>query len=257
MDLRTLIKSELKAVNNGEYIVSVDVARSESTANNQCSVAVLKIKRNSSGKISVVQLVNLINIPSILNFQAQAQEVMKVKNLYNAKAVIVDGNGLGAGLVDALTLEQVDPSTGDILGCYKTMNTEQESETEDAEEILYELKAQGINHDIIVTFIDYIEGGKLQLLEKRNDVNYDISNTDYFVDKTLPFIQTDQLLEEIANLKLKTLGNGKLSIEQQARKINKDRFSALSYGLWYIKTFEDNYEEDNSANSIADYLFIN
>lgn len=95
MNLRTLKKVELKGKPCEEYVVSVDVARSNKSSNNQCSVAVLKIKRNGVGRVTMVQIVNLINIPSILNFKVQAQEIMKIKNLYNAKAIVVDANGLG------------------------------------------------------------------------------------------------------------------------------------------------------------------
>ena len=95
MELRTLTKAELKDYRNSEYIISVDVARSQNESNNQCSVCVLKIKRNNRGKIVAVQLVNMINISSIMNFKVQAQDIMRIKNRYNAKAVVCDGNGLG------------------------------------------------------------------------------------------------------------------------------------------------------------------
>lgn len=95
MDLRTISKAELKGDPNGEYVVAVDVARSQKTSNNQCSVSILKIVRNRKGQIKNVRQVNIINIPSIQNFKVQAQEVMRIKERYNAKAVVVDGNGLG------------------------------------------------------------------------------------------------------------------------------------------------------------------
>ena len=104
---------------------------------------------------------------------------MKIKNLYNAKAVVVDANGVGVGLVDNLVLEQIDPQTGESLGCWKTMNTDQESELDDAEEVLYVLKAQAINHFIIVNFIDMVESGKLKLLEKRADTSHEMEDQDY------------------------------------------------------------------------------
>lgn len=96
MDLRTLTRAELKKKNrNDEYVISVDVARSQSTSNNQCSVSILKIKRNKNMRIVAIQLVNIVNIPSIMNFKAQAQSIMKIKNEYEAKRVVVDSNGLG------------------------------------------------------------------------------------------------------------------------------------------------------------------
>ena len=74
----------------------MDVARSQNTNNNQSFIAVVKVNRSKDkSRIVSMDLVNLINIPNIMNFTAQACVVKKYKQLYNAKAVVVDGNGLG------------------------------------------------------------------------------------------------------------------------------------------------------------------
>ncbi|WP_160645403.1 LAGLIDADG family homing endonuclease [Chengkuizengella marina] len=239
MDLRTLVKPELKGDGKSEYIVSMDVARSESQNNNQSCIVVFKLKRNKNEKITQIKIVNLINLPNGLNFTAQTVELKRIKNMYNAKAVVVDGNGLGSAIVDEALKETTDPLTGDSLGCWNTINNEREPELEGAEKILYDLHAQGINSDIIINFIDMIESKKLQLLEKRQDSGYDVSDADYFKNNVLPHLQTDFLLEEIANLKMKKLPSGKYTVERVTKKIDKDRYSALAYGLWYIKQFED------------------
>lgn len=257
MDLRTLAKAEFKADRDGEYYLGVDVARSQNTDNNQCSVAVVKVKRNDSGKITAMQLVNIINIPSILNFKVQAQEIMKIRERYRANVVVLDSNGLGIGLQDALILEQVDPNTGDSLGCWKTINTDDESELEDADEVLYSLKSQGINSEIIVNFMDMVDSKKLQLLEKRADNSYDKNSIEDTERDVIPYLETDFLLEEVANLKLKPLNSGKFTVEQQTNRINKDRYSALAYVLWYIQNFESDYGDSDSSVSVTDYLLIN
>ena len=55
--------------------------------------------------------------------------------------------------------------------------------------------------------------------------------------RVLPYIQTDLLFEEIANLKLKHMTNGALSVEKVVKKVDKDRFSALSYLIFYITEY--------------------
>ena len=56
----------------------------------------------------------------------------------------------------------------------------------------------------------------------------------------LPYVMTSRLIDEMNNLKLKTSGAvGQVSVEQISRRINKDRVSALSYGLYRIKYYED------------------
>lgn len=257
MNLRTLSKAELKAKKNGEYYIGVDVARSQSSANNQFSVAVVRVTRNTDQKINNIRLVNIINVPSTLNFKDQAIEVMRIKKVYNAKIVVVDGNGLGAGLIDQLILEQIDPFTSESLGCWRTINTDHESELKTAEEILYSIMAQKNNTEIIVNFMDMVNSGKLKLLEKRADTSKVVEDLDYLKNEVLPFYQTDMLVDELANLKLKTLAGGKLTVEQQTKAVDKDRYSALAYVLWYIKEFEDDYSNTSSSSDIEEFLLIN
>jgi hypothetical protein len=242
MAIRSLKKPDFKGDNKYDFILSMDVARSDKDSNNHSSIAVLKVYRGKNGRITQIRLVNIINLPNGLNFSAQAIELKKIKKQYNAKAVVVDGNGLGSGVIDELLQESFDPDTGDSLGCWGTTNTEQQPELNESEDILFNLHSQGINNDIIVNFIDMIESKKLSLLEKKQNSDYDIGDDDAY-NGIIPHLQTDLLLEEVANLKLKRLPSGKYTVEQVTKKINKDRYSAVAYGLWYIKNFEDNTED--------------
>lgn len=77
-----------------EYYIGIDVARSENTANNQSSAAIIRVKRKSTGRIEKLELVNTINISNTKNFTGQAIEIKRLKNAYRARMVVVDGNGL-------------------------------------------------------------------------------------------------------------------------------------------------------------------
>ena len=145
MNCRSLPYPILQSKNESdEYYLGVDVARSQNTNNNQSFIAVVKVNRSKDkSRIVSMDLVNLINIPNIMNFTAQACVVKKYKQLYNAKAVVVDGNGLGAGLIDELLKESFDPITKMSLGVWDTINDDNEPEIPDiAEKILYNLKAR-------------------------------------------------------------------------------------------------------------------
>jgi ribonucleoside-diphosphate reductase alpha chain len=257
LDLRTLPNSEIMSDGKSEYVLAMDVARSESSNNNQSSIAVYKLKRAKDGRILKAMLVNIINLPNGLNFTAQTVALKKTKLKYgNVRMVVVDGNGLGAAVVDECLKDTIDPNTGDSLGCWATVNTDKEPEVLGAEEILFDLKAQGINSEIIVNFIDFVESKKLQLLEKRTDNNYDINDRDYMEKEVVPYVQTDMLVEEIANLKLKQMGSGKYTVERVTKRIDKDRFSAVAYGAYVIKNLLDEYNPQ-TEHSATDYLLIN
>lgn len=56
----------------------------------------------------------------------------------------------------------------------------------------------------------------------------------------LPYVMTSRLIDELNNLKLKATGvQGQIAVEQISKRINKDRVSALGYGLYRIKYYED------------------
>ena len=252
LDCRVINTPVIKPNNkNEEYYIGVDVARSQKTSNNQSSVVVGRVVRNSNkSKILSVDIVNIINIPNILNFTAQAVRVKQIRKMYNAKMVICDGNGLGAGLIDALLRESIDPDTGESLGCWNTVNDDNMPEFPDAEKVLYNLKAQGLQNEIVTTFIDYVDSMKLKLLE-RVDNDYTEEQWQDSDNLIRPFVETDAFIEEAANLKLKHLANGNVSIEQVVKKINKDRVSALIYMLWYIDKFAKDLSIDEEYESLV------
>jgi ribonucleoside-diphosphate reductase alpha chain len=246
MKLRVLPKPDLKPDKNYTYIISMDVARSSSDANNQSSISVLKFKKGKKGNVINIKLANLYNLPNGLNFSAQTVELKRVANFYNAKIVVVDTNGIGSAIKDEALKSTFDPITGEELGCWDTINTDDEPEEKGSPKILFALTAQGINSDIIVSFIDAIESEKLQLLDKKSNNDYDATDKDNYTSMILPHIQTDFLLEEIANLKLKSTQNGKYTVEQVTKRVNKDRYSSVAMGVWYIKEYEDKFIRDNS-----------
>lgn len=221
-----------------EFYLGVDVARSQKASNNQSSIAAGRVIRNKeSNRIVSIEIPNIMTVSNAMNFSAQACLVKKIKKSFLAKAVIADGNGLGAGLIDELLKESYDPVTGEYLGCWNTMNTDNQPEIKDAEKCLFDMKAQHFQSKVVADFIDAVESGKLKLLEKKQDADFtakDKQNMDLHV---LPYVQTDLLFEEIANLKLKHMTNGALSVEKVVKKVDKDRFSALSYLIFYITEY--------------------
>ena len=99
---------------------------------------------------------------------------------------------------------------------------------------------------MITNFIGIVEGKVLRLLEPF-DVNkaLDIPDTEYMVSEVLPFLRTENFISEVQNLTVETIpGSGRLKIGQVV-KADKDIFSAIEMGAWYIMKFRNNgYEEE-------------
>ena len=94
-ECQTLTKVELSAQRDGEYYVSIDVARSAKDSNNASAVAVLKVRRDSRGKVREIQAPYIAKLPNGLNFKQQAIICKQICYLFNPQALVVDINGLG------------------------------------------------------------------------------------------------------------------------------------------------------------------
>ena len=239
MATRTLEEPILEAQREtDEYYIGVDVARSENTNNNQSAIVVIKALRSPANKrICELQVVNVLGVTNKMNFKNQACMIKKLKNQYRAKMVIVDGNGLGSGLVDQLLLDSYDPITGEYLGCFDTINTDNKPENPNAEKCLFDMKAQGYQTKVVSYFINAVDSGMLKMLIRKQEQDFTDKEREFFDRNVLPFVNTELLFMEIANLKLKVMAGNNLTVEKVVKKIDKDKFSALSYCIFYILEF--------------------
>lgn len=240
-----------------EYVLSADIARSESENNNKTAIAVLKIIRGQTGSIRQVKLVNLIEPPNGLNFEEQAIVIKRLFYKYGGslemeksrvKAIVVDANGVGQSVVEELLKETTDPDTNEELGAFATINTNDRCR-HNAPNIVYSLKAQGINGDVIRTFIDYVESNKLKLMRQFDDYKDNIPKDVNRIELEQVCLNTQFLIDEVANLKLKKTSTS-ITVETLVKRIDKDRYSATAYGLYYIDVFLNQEEEEDNNEDI-------
>ena len=244
-ECQTLTKVELSAQRDGEYYVSIDVARSAKDSNNASAIAVLKVRRDSRGKVREIQAPYIAKLPNGLNFKQQAIICKQICYLFKPQALEVDINGLGKGLMDYLLDENI-MDNGTVLEPYDMLNTDYRSDFRNAKRIVYGIEAQSNNTEMITNFINVVETKTLRLLEPF-DVNkaLDIPDNDYLASEILPSLRTENFISEVQNLTVEQIpGSGKLKIGQLVRA-DKDIFSAVEMGSWYIMKFKNNgYEEE-------------
>jgi ribonucleoside-diphosphate reductase alpha chain len=243
-----------------EYVLGVDVARSASDSNNKTAIVVGKIIRNTQGIIRQIQIVNIISPPNGLNFKEQSIIVKRIFYEYGGsleisksrvKAVVVDANNIGQGLVDRLLEDVTDPDTNEELGCWATINTDQKPSVTNSPPIVYCLKSQGINGDIIRIFLDYVESNKLKLLKSFDDIKDDLPKDLDSLKHEIACAQTQLFIDEVSNLRLKKTDRA-ITVEQVVRRVDKDRYSATAYMLYYISLFLEHEETENDE----DYMFF-
>lgn len=244
------------------YVLGVDVGRFECTT----EVCVFKVTPQPQGS-SLKSLVNLYTFDAE-HFEEQAINIKRLFYKYKARTVAIDGNGVGAGLVDYMVKAQVDPDTGDTYPDFGVINDEdgkyKKYRTLDTEyDALYIIKANApINTEAYVYAKTQMSSGKVKFLIDESTAKAKLMSTkvgqnmdaDKRNDFLRPFILTTILREQMLNLVEENEGVN-IILKQSSRSIKKDKFSAFIYGLYYIKQEDERLKKRKRFN-VEDFLFF-
>lgn len=245
------------------YVLSVDVGRKG------CSsvVSIFKVTPQPQG----TALKTLVNIYSFDedHFEDQAINIKKLFYKYKAKTVVIDGNGLGIGLLDYMVKPQTDPDTGEVLVDFGIENDEdnfyKKFKTVDTQlDAIYIIKANApINTEAHSNAQSQLSSGKVKVLIDERTAKAKLMNTkvgqnmnsDERANYLKPFTLTSILKEEMMNLKEENEGVN-IILKQINRGIKKDKFSSFEYGLYYIKLCEERKKKKKRFN-VKDFMLMN
>lgn len=247
---RVLLQPEyeytLKANKQAYYVIAVDVGRRGCTS----EAIVIKVTPTAQG-VSTKSIVNIQSWDEE-HFENQAINIKRLYYKYKARRVVIDANGLGIGLVDFMVKSQVDPDTGDTLPDFGVENDEEnfykQFRTDKTEEgAMFLVKANAALNTEAHTYVQtQLSSGKLKFLIDEQQAKNKLMDTKVGKEMTpekravylQPFTLTTVLREQMLNLVEENEGIN-IILKQASRKIKKDKFSALEYGLYYIKQEED------------------
>ena len=245
------------------YVVSVDVGRRGCD-----SVAcVLKVTPQAVGE-AYKSLVNIFTFNDE-HFEDQALKIKKLHYKYKARRTVIDGNGLGIGLLDYMVKPQVDPITGDTYPPFGVYNDEvgeyKRFRTPDTElEAIYIIKANApLNTEAHSNMQTQLNSGKLRFLIEKRAAEAKLLETkvgqnmspEQRAERLMPFQLTDILKDELLNLREENEGVN-IILKQANKRVKKDKFSSLEYGLYYIKQEESRTRKKKRFNA-ADWCFMN
>ena len=251
-----------RSSNQAFYVLSVDVGRKGC----QTVVCVFKVTPQTQG----TSIKNLVNIYTSENehFEDQAIFIKKIFYKFKARRVVIDGNGLGIGLMDYMVKAQRD-SSGDPYPPFGVYNDEEgfykKYRTDDTEdEAIYVIKANApINTEAYSTVQSQIEAGKIKFLVEERIAKNKLLGTKLGQNMTpeqrdeylQPYVLTSILKDEMLNLREENEGIN-IILKQANKSVKKDKFSALCYGLYYIRQEEDNKKRKKKFNA-KDWKFFN
>ena len=249
------------------YILSVDVGRKGCDT----VVCVFKVTPQPQGS-SIKSLVNIYTLQDA-HFEDQAIALKKLYYKYGARRIVIDANGLGIGLIDFLVKPQYNPDTLEVMPDfgvyggtqedavleykkYRTNSTEQDA--------LYLLKASApINTEAHTVARSNLSSGKVKFLIDERIAKQKLLNTkigqnmkpEERTNYLKPFTLTSILKEEMLNLREENEGIN-IILKRVNRGIQKDKFSAFEYGLYYIKQEEESKKKRKKFNA-KEWCFMN
>lgn len=244
------------------YVLSVDVGR----IGCQSAVMVFKVTPQVKG-LAIKTLVNLYTFDEE-HFQAQALKIKRLYYKYNPRAIVIDGNGLGVGLIDCMVVQTVDDDTRETYPPFGIINDPdglyKKFITDDTErEVVYIIKANAeINTEAHTNVLSQISSGKVKFLidERAAKAKFlatkigAAASSEQRANYLKPFTLTSILREEMLNLKEQREGKY-LTLDPVNKKIKKDKFSAFEYGLYYIKILEESGKKKKRGR-ISDFMFF-
>lgn len=254
-----------KASKTAYYVLGVDVGRRGCTS----EVTVIKVTPQPQGA-ALKSVVNFYSY-SAEHFGQQAIYLKKLYYKYKARALVIDANGLGVGLVDFMVIGQEDPETGDYLppfgvdgGTYENAGQEyKQFKTDDMEkDAMFLIKANApINTEAHSYVQTQLGSSKVRFLIEERDAKIKLMETkvgqnmtpEERIDKLMPFQLTDNLKDQMANLVEDNQGVN-IILKQNNKSIPKDRFSSFEYAMYYIKQEEERKKKRKKFN-ISDLLF--
>lgn len=271
---RSLLKCERKATYspqnpNAWYLLAADIGRySANTA-----IMVIKVLPGAQRFKKNVVYTEVINGANYIT--EQAPRLKKLIQIYQPREVVIDGNGPGIGLLDAMVLPSYDKNTGEQFPAYYVFNNDHHlppdlHEPKEEPEprynaIIYDIKASASNEDEINSaFLSAINNGSTSFLAHERIVKEKLMKTKKGQKMTaydrrvflLPYEMTSRLMDELNNLRIKPTGiENKYKVERISRSLEKDRFSSLSYGLYRIKYYEDKEIFKKKKKNIGQYGF--
>lgn len=243
--VRKIQRAEYKAMAllpNEFYILSADMAKDGSA---KTAAVVLKVRPREFNFL--YQEVNAFTIDST-DYAVVANELKKAAFAFDVAMLVYDANGIGAAIRDWLNKDTID-SNGELLPGLGIMNPPENSKKDVIKRpshltICFEVKSNGASAgEINSIFFSRLKSGSVKMLISTNEIINRLKDKKAFAlakdEKKrrilAPYQFTDIMQEEFLNLDVAEISEGGtmiLRVKRRNTAIQKDFFSAISYGVY-------------------------
>lgn len=233
-----------KLTATGKRILSIDVALMQST----------KKKKNDASAIFINDLIQVNDTAYQSNFvYGETFEGLKTDELgmivmkyfyeYQCTDLVLDTNGIGLGVYDFITKDQICQENGkryQAMTCINDKDMAERCKVRDANKVVWSVKANAnFNNEICVLLRNGIQNGKINFLIPEQDADNSLKETykGYFkmspteqAKLKMSYIQTTFAVYELVKLDHE-VKNGNIKVKE-VEGMRKDRYSSIAYSYW-------------------------
>ena len=233
-----------KLTSTGKRILSIDVALMQST----------KKKKNDASAIFINDLIQVNDTAYQSNFvYGETFEGLKTDELgmivmkyfyeYQCTDLVLDTNGIGLGVYDFITKDQICQENGkryQAMTCINDKDMAERCKVRDANRVVWSVKANAnFNNEICVLLRNGIQNGKINFLIPEQDADSSLKETykGYFkmspteqAKLKMSYIQTTFAVYELIKLDHE-VKNGNIKVKE-VEGMRKDRYSSIAYSYW-------------------------
>lgn len=247
------------------YLLSVDVGR----FHDQTVVMIFRVTQKAEKYYAALVNIKVLGLtPDRKRMQQQAIDIKKLIFDYSPREVVIDTNGVGAGLADEMIVSQIED--GVTYPAYGFFNDEnyKKIQPKDAPQILFSMKANAtLKPQLHSNVFNRINSGRVRFLIKEQEAKSLLLETKVGrrmdpvqrAKRLMPHELTTKLFEEMLNLRLKRTGTSlDINLEQINTRYPDDKYMAFAYGLWRIKELEETEikkQKRRSAINISELVF--
>lgn len=242
-------------------IVSVDVSLMAGKQNDNTILSFIRLLPAKNGSYYLKQLVNSITLHG-LHSDIQAMLIKRYFYDFQSDYIVLDTNGNGLSVFDSLAKVSFDDETTQEYPAFGAFNKDEYEERvldDEPDNVIFAINPNfETNHIAAMKVKSNLEKGRLQLLV---DVNSALANLykgakdtnvtlDEEVEALQPFVSTTMMINETISLERKIIKERFISLVENG-SARKDRYSSLSYGIYFATILEEELEEEDADYSVS------
>ena len=233
-----------------------------------CDISVMAGKQNDASITTLIQLIPTSNGYERRISYMESQEgghtqeqARRIKNLYyelDCDYVVLDTNGVGIGVYDALITPIFDEESNTEYPAWTCINDEAMAERciyNNAKRIIFSIKAnQQTNSSMAIALRDNIKKNKIKLLSSELEGKEYLKSIkgieslpiESFAKLNSTYLQVTFAINEMINLEAEITDVGLVKLKEP-RSGRKDRYSSILYGNFIADVLEKEFLSDESG----------